>query len=470
MRDLLDPENIWIGTPGRALSGIKKPVAATDSLTISSDSGPVLVDVLANDVDYAGGGLTIVSANAALGTAWIESGQVAYQPIAGLTVQDTVVYTIEDTNGGQNSGQIDVTVNAPPIQVTVTGDSRLEVTSDIGSVDVTVTAPAEFAATSTIIVSDFLGGPVNMALPAISGTHAEGQTLNANSGLWAYDVANGSPTRSLQWRDASGDIAGATGETLSLDAALASEEITVVETLSDSAGTRSAETAVSVPSLSPENDVALIGWWDASDPTTISGGPTISGWTDKLAGVVMTASPGTRYPTTGTRTLNGRNVIDFDGTEYLEAAQTLPTSGDVAFHMACVIDSVDNQYVAALAVEAANDFQIDANDTAAFLGRLNVAGIGSTINLSGGPFSGGLIISAVFDRTGTATAEVYIGGTLRGSIGYSTPIDSVSALHIMTNRSKNIWLDGAVAEVIVTGNVTNRATHHAYLATKWGLS
>ena len=65
---------------------------------------------------------------------------------------------------------------------------------------------------------------------------------------------------------------------------------------------------------------------------------------------------------TGMRTLNDGNVLDFDGTAFLERAEAEPASGDVAFHMALVIDSTANAFEAVLAVDATNDFQIDAND------------------------------------------------------------------------------------------------------------
>lgn len=147
----------------------------------------------------------------------------------------------------------------------------------------------------------------------------------------------------------------------------------------------------------------------------------------------------------------------------------LPASGDVAFHAALLIDGTASAFAALLSIEAANDFQIDAGSDTVFDGRLNMAGIGPSVTLTGGPFAGALVLSAVFDRTGAATAEVHVANQLRGSTGYTAPIDSAAALHLMSNRSLNANIDGAVAELIVTGDASNRADHHAYLAAKWGL-
>ena len=40
----------------------------------------------------------------------------------------------------------------------------------------------------------------------------------------------------------------------------------------------------------------------------------------------------------------------------------------------------------------------------------------------------------------------------------------------MANRTRNAFADGAVAELILTGDTGNRAAYHAYLSGKWGLS
>ena len=73
MRDILDPADIWVGTPGTVfLNTNKLPVAVDDALSVLMGSGPVSVDVLANDYDPEGRALSLVSATASLGTAVAE--------------------------------------------------------------------------------------------------------------------------------------------------------------------------------------------------------------------------------------------------------------------------------------------------------------------------------------------------------------------------------------------------------------
>lgn len=472
MRNILDPVGQWLtGAPLARQASNKRPVTVDDALTVLKGSGPVAVDVLANDYDPEGAALTLVSASAALGTAAVGPGSaVTYTPPPGVSGFDTVVYEIADDLGQTRSGQINVTISEPQLSVGVLPDNTLVVDSETGLIDITVTEPAKFAGTWQVDTADLAGGPVNLMPPVIAGTLAEGAALTAAGGLWIHDTGAGTPAQSWQWRRDGADIAGATAASYTATAADVIAQISTVETLSDAYGQRSAVSA-GLNGFAPGSDAALLGWWDASDAATITAsGGLVSNWADKAGGAGLAQSFGAWKPSTGSRLLNGLNVLDFDGSRFLERARAFPASGNVAFHMALVIDGVANAFEALLAVEATNDFQIDANNAAQFDGRLNAAGIGAATALTGGPFAGGLILSAVFDRTGAASATIHIGGVLRGTMAYTAPIDAAAALHLMTNRSKNAWAHGAVAELVITGDIANRAQYHAYLSSKWGLA
>ena len=88
MRTIFDPDNLWLGpAPMAQLSNSNKlPVAIDDALSVLRDSGPVTVDVLANDFDPEGQPLSLVSASAALGTAVAEADDtVTYTPPPGIS-------------------------------------------------------------------------------------------------------------------------------------------------------------------------------------------------------------------------------------------------------------------------------------------------------------------------------------------------------------------------------------------------
>ncbi len=473
MRDILDPADIWIGTPpGAQVFGNKSPVAMDDALVVEVDSGPVTVSALANDMDPENGPLTLVSAVAALGTAVAEANNtVTYTPPPGISGFDTVVYEIADDQDQRTTGQINVTINETSLTISVLNDNTMTVTTSNGAFNVTVTTPAAFAGTYEADTADLASGPVNLVAPTVSGTVAVGETLSAAEGLWIHDTAAGTPSQSWQWQRSGADIAGAVTDTYVLQAGDIGLDIAASETLSDSFGARTATSAFVTTGFLPSNDTALLGWWDASDATTIThSAGAVSVWSDKAGGADLTPTSSPQTPTTGLRSLNGMNALDFNGNSHLQANRTFPASGDVAFHMALEIDIITSLFEAVLAVDANNDFQVDANSASQFDGRLNPTGIGSAVALSGGPFAGPQILSIILDQTGAANIEVFLGNVMRGGATYTAPLDANAVLHVMCNRSKNAWVTGSVAEVIITGDISNRVQYHNYLSAKWGVS
>lgn len=474
MRDILDLANIWTGSASGALfSTNKAPIAVDDTLNVLRNSGAVTVAVLSNDIDPEGQALTLISASAALGTAVAEADNtVTYTPPPGIAGFDTVVYEIADDLDQRQTGQINVTISDSELAINTLPDNTMIVVAAEGAIDVTVTQPAAFAGTTSFDTSDLLGGPVVLSPPKISGTAQVGQVLTAEAGLWVNGLDAGVPVQGWQWQRSGVDIAGATGAAYTVAAADDGETLRVLETQTDTEGQRSAASAdlsASSAGFAPTADPSLIAWYDASDAATISGSE-VALWSDKAGSADLSQTVVARQPDSGTRVQNGLNVVDFNGSNWMQTPLTLPASGDVALHMAVIIDGVASQYAALLAFEATNDMQIDANSDTAFDGRLNAAGIGNTAALSGGPFSGPLILSAVFDRTGTGTASIFIGNAQRASAVYSTPLDAAVALHLMTNRSTNAEVDGGVCELVITGDIANRADYHAYLASKWGMA
>lgn len=69
------------------------------------------------------------------------------------------------------------------------------------------------------------------------------------------------------------------------------------------------------PVFLPTNLSNLLVWYDASDTSTIiSSLGAVSALADKSGGgYTATQATGAKQPVTGTRTVNGRNVLDFDG-------------------------------------------------------------------------------------------------------------------------------------------------------------
>ncbi len=101
------------------------PVALPDVFTKVIDAPVATLDVLANDVDGAGGGLVVsaVSSVATLppsgnGTVSVVDGAVSYQPSPGFLGVETLSYTLTDANGATATAVAVVTVlplAAPPV-------------------------------------------------------------------------------------------------------------------------------------------------------------------------------------------------------------------------------------------------------------------------------------------------------------------------------------------------------------------
>ena len=78
----------------------------------------------------------------------------------------------------------------------------------------------------------------------------------------------------------------------------------------------------------------LVGWWDATD---LSAG-TVDLWPDKSASNVdLTTNDGTT-PTSGSRTINGLNVVDFDAGDYLYSTDPLVAPTPLVLGLAVQLD------------------------------------------------------------------------------------------------------------------------------------
>lgn len=115
------------------------PVAVPDVAIVEQNSSANLIDVAGNDIDTAGGGLTVLSGTSMLtipmdqaGTVTVENGQLSYTPATNFFGVETLNYVIQDSNGTTAMGSVVVTVTPgaliiPPVALpdvaTVTTDS-----------------------------------------------------------------------------------------------------------------------------------------------------------------------------------------------------------------------------------------------------------------------------------------------------------------------------------------------------------
>ena len=81
------------------------PVATDDDIALASNAkGRYVIDVLSNDSDIEDDTLTITNASASIGSVSIEGNQLIYQAYAGVQVDISLVYVINDGHKTQDNG------------------------------------------------------------------------------------------------------------------------------------------------------------------------------------------------------------------------------------------------------------------------------------------------------------------------------------------------------------------------------
>ncbi|KFE68687.1 Ig-like domain-containing protein [Hyalangium minutum] len=157
------------------------PTANNDSLTVAEDSGPTVVDVLANDTIAPDVGetltVTAVTQPTSGGTVTLVGGVVSFTPAADFFGTVTFTYTVSDGSGGTDIATVTVTVtpvNDPP----KANDDTLTVAEDSGATVVNVLANDLFSPdtgetlTVTAVTQPTSGGTVTLAGGVVSFTPA----------------------------------------------------------------------------------------------------------------------------------------------------------------------------------------------------------------------------------------------------------------------------------------------------------
>lgn len=207
-------------------------------------------------------------------------------------------------------------------------------------------------------------------------------------------------------------------------------------------------------------------WLDASDKSTIThSSGSVSQWSDKSGNDAnATQGTGSKQPTTGTRTLNGLNVIDFDRA------------------------TANNLEIANIPYGTTDEFMIftvgkfDTTTSYEFFiqGRYaSRSGIGLFGDLYRSVVAGNSYITSTKITTNPSLLSLCVdNGTNVDFLLNGTSIDTQTGTYSITNQQADIGsqtdlyhLDGYIAEIIVTSHCTliDRQRIEGYLAHKWGL-
>jgi hypothetical protein len=214
---------------------------------------------------------------------------------------------------------------------------------------------------------------------------------------------------------------------------------------------------------SPTEIAGCVGWWDASDAGSITeSGGLVSQWNDKsTAGNHATASS-TARPTTGTRSLNGRNVLDFDGTANAMATSLADAATQTVLFVA--VSDVASSSGRLWSYGTTNRGVFSDSGTWAFWRQQTSGAIlfGATASATSPS-----VACALFTSNSSLTT---FGSGAQGTT--NDPVDSSGASFNIGKETTNFF-NGYIAEIVIYNTAlttAQRASVEAYLAAKWSIS
>jgi hypothetical protein len=227
-------------------------------------------------------------------------------------------------------------------------------------------------------------------------------------------------------------------------------------------------------------DIPTLGWWDASDESTIE---TTSGevtqLNDQKAGYPpLTQSVGFG-PATGTHTLNDLNMLYYDGTEALATygdTFNIPPSGNFSVfqltEVSLPLENVADGMFSMLCSGVCTDWQfvggVNVND---FNGRIvanEVGGVNTNFTPAMGIGPG--LYNVVFNFDAQTITAYYCGVARNETVAYTVKVSDPQTFIVMSNRVGTA-LAGHVGETVIIEDTseTTRQLVEGSLLWKWGL-
>ncbi len=208
----------------------------------------------------------------------------------------------------------------------------------------------------------------------------------------------------------------------------------------------------------PASLPSVRSWWDASDTASItSSSGAVSQINDKTGnGFHLTQTTAAAKPTTGSRTVNSLNVLDFDGGDFMTNA-TLTATQPNTIWLAFLVDVDDNHTV----FDGINTRQVIFQDGV----WIWFAG-SSQFTTTNTDLTAAHLGVAIFDN---AADHLYIDNN---AITVGNPgTNNLDGVTLFANFAENgktngAFLEGGVTDVDMASG--DRDTLHTYISTKWG--
>lgn len=228
-----------------------------------------------------------------------------------------------------------------------------------------------------------------------------------------------------------------------------------------------------VAAFSPADLSGLVGWWDASDTGTITqSGGLVSQWDDLSGnGNHLTQGTGSQQPTTGTRTINSLNTLDFQGNDELTCSVTVGSDNQ---SFAAVV-YLDNANVGRLlsANAGGNDFdratawELDRNNATSW----NIYNNWANRYSNSGSMAAAASVIARYVSGGECT--IWVNGATGSHSANGTAGLAVTQINVGGyGGGGGGYLDGILAEAIYGEEAwddTEFGLIDTYFSTKWGI-
>ncbi len=316
---------------------------AVDDVAATAQRSPVTIDVVANDTDANSDTLTVDSVTTPdNGTAAIVDNQVLYTPAASFSGDDSFSYTVDDGNGGSDTGVVSITVSAvnnPPVAVA----------------DAAVTN-AGVAVVIEVLANDTDADPDTLSIASVTAP-ANGSAVISGSDITYTPSSGFNGEDSFTYVVEDGNGGSDTGA------------VTVTVNAVNSAPVAVADSAVTDAGVDVDIEVLV----NDTDPE----GDTLS-------------IASTTTPANGTATINGSDITyspdsGFDGVDSFDYVVEDGNGGSDTGTVTVTINSV-NSVPVAVADSAATDAGVEvpisvlANDTDADLDPLTIASVATPAN------------------------------------------------------------------------------------------
>jgi hypothetical protein len=231
------------------------------------------------------------------------------------------------------------------------------------------------------------------------------------------------------------------------------------------------------------SDMTTKAWYDADDASTITeSSGLVSQWDDKSgSGLHIIQNTGSEKPTTGTRTINGKNVIDYDGTTDIIFEANNDMFRNVGSGMIIGVVKTDDgtgvEVVAKVLTPSFPNARAEMRfDTSKFSGAGRRLDGDTTVELdAAATFDTNEHVFGILFDWANAEMNFSIDGTLETAQAFQTAGNTSDTDSLQLNigdSGSGEHFDGVIAELIFVEDdlsLANRQKLEGYLAWKWGL-